>query len=980
MFRACHVTWLLFLLLLKLGALNVHLGFVVGCHEAEREALLKFKQSLNDTQNRLSSWEGQDCCHWKGVGCDNVMSYVNRLDLHESSCNPYNDDIVSWLMTSTKLDHSLVELSRLNYLDLSCINFQGSQIPGFIGSFKHLRYLNLSYSNFGGVVPSQLGNLTRLRTLDLSMLVYTAYSLSSDLNWVSRLLSLQYLNMNNVHIYRSMNSTHMLNMPPLLRLQLSNCQLKVPPFLTLFSNFTKISTIQQVDLSSNYLEGSLPTVFVNMTSLRYLDLSENQINGAIPLWLKNMRKLQHFDLSSNLLEGPFPHVFANITSLTYLDLSSNYFNGSIPLWIQNMGKLQNLNLYNNNFSQVEGGAIMGILGNLCKLKSFDLSGNSIGGEIGAHHNLSKCATYDLEDLELSGNMIGGTLPSWLGDFKSLRRLFISGNAIEGPIPEGLGQCKALVQIGLSSNNLRGVVSESLFANLSSLGSLDLRSNSLEVNLSSDWSPPFQLTWLGLKSCKMQMEFPRWIGKQTGLDFLDLSDNMLSGKLDALFQLEHLEQVNLSHNQFTGPVPYFSSSSPLNSIDLSYNLLSGPLVHSNPSAKNDSVGAFVCHLPSLQFLDLQRNNIIGTIPDCWDYSEELEYINFSSNNLSGTIPMSMGQAPNLNFLKLSNNSLQGPIPPTLSSSSNLQILDLGENKLIGNIPFTWNRETHPSLKMLRLRGNQLDGAIPTTLCSLPMLQLIDLAHNNLTGDIPRCFGNLKGMQSSQFNSHNLDILSQDPLDDITTVVLKGAELPYTRTLKLVVNLDLSCNVLVGSIPDEITNLARLIGLNLSHNHLSGIIPMKIGDMTSLESLDLSNNNLSGTIPSSMSNLTSLSIINLSNNKLYGQIPTGSQLQTLTDPSAYEGNPGLCGDPLPNKCETSQAQNQPQQNQKQHDKKEDLENPWFYFVIISGVATGFWGVVGSLLLKDRFRFALFQLVDNVVDYLYVQVMIRLNRFRN
>ncbi|KAK9673056.1 hypothetical protein RND81_12G143300 [Saponaria officinalis] len=712
-----------------------------------------------------------------------------------------------------------------------------------------------------------------------------------------------------------------------------------------------------------------------------------------------MRKLQHLDLSSNWLKGPFPRAFANMTSLTYLDLSQNSFSGSIPFWIQNMEKLQHLGFGENNFSQVEGGAIMGVVGKLCKLKSFDLSSNYIGGEIGAHHNLSKCSTYDLEDLKLSRNMIGGTLPTWLGDFKSLKILNIANNAIEGPIPvsigslsyleelvisgnrmngtipQGLRQCKALVTIEFSSNNLQGVVSESLFANLSSLNYLNLSSNSLEVNLPSNWTPPFQLFHLRLKSCKLQTQIPQWVREQTRLNVLDLSDNMLSGNLDPLYPLKNLEYVNISHNLLTGPVPYFSSSS-LYSIDLSYNLLSGPLVHSN--AKNDSVGVFVCHLPSVQFLDLQRNNIIGIIPDCWNYSYVLEYINLSSNNLSGIIPMTMGQATSLLFLKLSNNSLQGPIPPTLSSSSILQILDLSENKLVGNIPITWNGKTLPSLEMLRLRGNHLEGAIPPSLCSLPMLQLIDLAYNNLTGVIPPCFGNLVTMKSPTFG--NSDILYEDPLDDITTVVLKGAELQYTSTLKLVVNLDLSCNSLVGSIPNGIINLAGLIGLNLSHNHLSGIIPLKIGDMTSLESLDLSNNNLSGTIPSSMSNLTSLSIINLSNNKLHGQIPTGNQLQTLIDPSAYEGNPGLCGDPLPNKCGTSGGRKQPQAEQKQHDKEDDLENPWFYFVIISGVATGFWGVVGSLLLKDRFKFALFQLVGNVADYLYAQIMIRLNKFRN
>ncbi|GFQ08618.1 phytosulfokine receptor 1 [Phtheirospermum japonicum] len=131
-------------------------------------------------------------------------------------------------------------------------------------------------------------------------------------------------------------------------------------------------------------------------------------------------------------------------------------------------------------------------------------------------------------------------------------------------------------------------------------------------------------------------------------------------------------------------------------------------------------------------------------------------------------------------------------------------------------------------------------------------------------------------------------------------MKGVMMEYTKTLGYLVNLDLSSNHLVGDIPPELTNLTGLIGLNMSNNHLGGRIPRKIGDMQSLESLDLSSNNLSETIPESLSKLTSLSHLNLSNNDLSRRIPTGPQLQTLNNPSIYESNPGLCGDPLLKKC--------------------------------------------------------------------------------
>ncbi|XP_074318331.1 uncharacterized protein LOC141655137 [Silene latifolia] len=468
----------------------------------------------------------------------------------------------------------------------------------------------------------------------------------------------------------------------------------------------------------------------------------------------------------------------------------------------------------------------------------------------------------------------------------------------------------------------------------------------------------------MTSCKIQSQFPWWIGEQTKLQVLNLSDNNMSGGLPQCFSSNQLININISHNQITGKVPYFSSSQ-LEYIDLSFNLLSGSLVHHDPSAKNDTAGTPICQLYGLRRLDLQKNNISGGISDCWAGLESLTYINLSSNNLSGIIPLSMGLLSELSFLKLSENSLQGPIPPTLSANSSLQVLDLGDNQLVGNIPSNWEGS---GLQLLRLRGNKLVGSIPPKLCSMYMLQFIDLSYNNLTGGIPHCLGHLPQM------GNHVPVPSfyryPDYEEQNTMVVLKGAELTYTKNLWDVVNIDLSCNALTGSIPEEITNLSALVGLNLSHNHLTGNIPNKIGEMTSLESLDLSNNNLSGTIPPDISALTSLIRLNLSYDKLQGEIPTGNQLQVIEDPSmTYIGNPGLCGDPLPNKCRTNHTENQSIQGpEKPHKelKKEVWEKPVLYLVIMSGFATGFWGVVGSLLLKRRFRFAFFRVVVNVADY--------------
>ena len=41
------------------------------CLRADRDALLNFKNGLKDSNNRLSSWTGGNCCQWEGIGCEN---------------------------------------------------------------------------------------------------------------------------------------------------------------------------------------------------------------------------------------------------------------------------------------------------------------------------------------------------------------------------------------------------------------------------------------------------------------------------------------------------------------------------------------------------------------------------------------------------------------------------------------------------------------------------------------------------------------------------------------------------------------------------------------------------------------------------------------------------------------------------------------------------------------------------------------------
>nr|GEZ70138.1 leucine-rich repeat protein [Tanacetum cinerariifolium] len=136
-----------------------------------------------------------------------------------------------------------------------------------------------------------------------------------------------------------------------------------------------------------------------------------------------------------------------------------------------------------------------------------------------------------------------------------------------------------------------------------------------------------------------------------------------------------------------------------------------------------------------------------------------------------------------------------------------------------------------------------------------------------------------------------------------------------------------------------------------------------------------NQLTGPIPSSIGALNFLSHLNLSHNNLSGQIPTGSQLQTLMDPSIYVGNRDLCGAPLPKNCSNNEDQTTMHKNSKAANHK--ANKIWFYMDIMCGFAAGFWGDIGVLLFKKHWRHKLFMFAEEIVDEIYVALGLRFNK---
>ncbi|XP_074284272.1 uncharacterized protein LOC141608824 [Silene latifolia] len=668
---------------------------------------------------------------------------------------------------------------------------------------------------------------------------------------------------------------------------------------------------------------------LELKQLQSLDLSRNNFSyRPVPRFMGFMKQLRHLNLNSASLGGSIPNGLGNLTNLLVLDLSNNKLSGEIPAFLGNLSSLKKLYLSTNN---------------------------------------------------LTSNTSSLTFPS------NLEYLDLSSNLLSGKILTSIGKLSKLKTLDITSNSLNGrVLSEPHFANLSSLTVLDMSDTMLTLNLSSAWVPPFQLLTFDADSCKINGQLPPWLQTQKNLSGLILSDANISGIMPSWFHtFQQLGFVDLSNNHLSG-FPIFPSTF---TIDLSNNLFSGPLLegvgHIMPNLEtvilsNNKISGLIpnsfCQLMWLEFLDIQNNSLSGEIPNCFANISSLTLVSLSYNKLKGNIPCfnTSYSFNNEFYLHLNDNMLSGEIPSCLSDITNLKVLDIGENHLSGKMIKWFSSVKFKELKILRLRKNKFSGTIPRQLCSLPQLQTLDLAHNRFSGSIPRCLSNLRAMTSLT----NIDTSDQDLDTSGVSEVIQGIERAYTSTLPYLVDIDLSCNNLVGSIPNDVTKMSSLLSLNLSHNQLSGTIPNNIGGLRSLISLDLSKNKLRGSIPTSMGELYCLSHLDLSYNNLSGPIPTGNQLQTLSDQaSIYAGNPDLCGDFLLKKCKSKvDEQDKGRSNKGKGDNKEKLEKMGLDLVVMSGFATGFWGVVGSLALNTRWRHAVFQRLEDGYNWLYVILVLK------
>ncbi|CAH9107437.1 unnamed protein product [Cuscuta europaea] len=316
--------------------------------------------------------------------------------------------------------------------------------------------------------------------------------------------------------------------------------------------------VTAISLKSQNYTGSLPPEFAKFQHLKSLDLSRNYLNGTVPQQWASMQLLE-LSLMGNRLSGPFPKVLIKITTLRNLSIEGNNFSGSIPSEI----------------------------GNLVHLEKLVLSSNAFTGNLPSTLGMLK----NLTDLRISDNNFNGQIPDLISNWTKIEKLHIQGCSLEGPIPSAISNLTALSDLRIS--DLKG--GRSSFPQLKatvSLKILILRSCLIDGPIPEYLGNVRKLKNLDLSFNNLSGEIPTSFVHLAKADFIYLTGNKLTGDVPEWI-LTSNKNVDISYNKFS-----MQSSVPMECPSGNVNFLEsfssyGNLTRVHPCLKQN----FPCSDPS-----------------------------------------------------------------------------------------------------------------------------------------------------------------------------------------------------------------------------------------------------------------------------------------------------------------------------------------------------------------------------------------------
>ncbi|CAJ1952946.1 unnamed protein product [Sphenostylis stenocarpa] len=311
--------------------------------------------------------------------------------------------------------------------------------------------LDLTYNHITGTLPD-LSVLSSLKTL----LLYENHLSGKIPDGVMRPSNLEVLSIRSNSLEGGVPKSFG-NACVLVSLDLSNNNLNID-LLVIIHDLSGCArnSLQRLSLGENMIKGTLLDLSI-FSTLQELDLSNNQLNGKIPGDNKLPSKLESLSIGSNSLEGEIPKSFGNACarySLEELYLHMNHINGTIPN-LSTFTSLKRLYLNENKLN----GDIPKDIQFPPQLEDLELSDNSLT----LAFTQNWVASFQLQNIRLRSCNLGPTFPKWLQTQNEFEDIDISNAKISDIVCllvqflQVLLEFMDLACLILSHNNLTGEI-------------------------------------------------------------------------------------------------------------------------------------------------------------------------------------------------------------------------------------------------------------------------------------------------------------------------------------------------------------------------------------------------------------------------------------------------------------------------------------------------------------------------------------------
>lgn len=314
-------------------------------------------------------------------------------------------------------DDFLQGFTSLTSLSMDGIPFKSWQIPDAVANCGMLQNFSANNASIVGAFPVVLANLTSLRILRLAYNSLTGL-LPADL---SRFGALETLQLNN---------------------QKSGSKLSGP-----IDVLATVKSLQHLFLQSNAFTGQIPD-FSHLQLVEF-DVRDNQLTGLVPDSLTKITTLERVVLSNNYLQGSKP-IFLNHVSTKDIDAGNRYCltdpvpcNPLVMILLEVASgfgyPLKLAQSWIGNEPCAQGANWLGVSCTAGGVVGFSLNNQNLTGEISpAFAKLTK-----LERLSLMNNNLSGVIPDALRTLTKLTYLDVSNNSLTGQVPGFKSSVKVL---------------------------------------------------------------------------------------------------------------------------------------------------------------------------------------------------------------------------------------------------------------------------------------------------------------------------------------------------------------------------------------------------------------------------------------------------------------------------------------------------------------------------------------------------------